>query len=61
MNQAVKAVVNQNLFDAQVTLVYNIGETAFKQSTLVKAWNAGHYKTVADQFSRWSKGSENKC
>ncbi|MGA6135872.1 lysozyme [Acinetobacter dispersus] len=56
VNQAVKVVVNQNQFDALVSLAYNIGETAFKGSTLVKELNAGNYEAAADQFPKWNRG-----
>ncbi|NNP75577.1 lysozyme [Acinetobacter sp. Ac_3412] len=56
INQAVKVVVNQNQFDALVSLAYNIGETAFKGSTLVKELNTGNYKAAADQFPKWNRG-----
>ncbi|WP_332604837.1 lysozyme [Acinetobacter sp. ESBL14] len=56
VNQAVKVVINQNQFDALVSLTYNIGEAAFKGSTLVKQLNAGNYKVAADQFLQWNKG-----
>ncbi len=56
INQAVKVVVNQNQFDALVSLAYNIGEAAFKGSTLVKQLNAGNSKAAADQFTVWNKG-----
>ncbi|WP_332604790.1 lysozyme [Acinetobacter sp. ESBL14] len=56
VNQAVKVMINQNQFDALVSLAYNIGETAFKGSTLVKQLNAGNYKAAADQFPQWNKG-----
>ena len=56
VNQAVKVVLNQNQFDALVSLAYNIGEAAFKGSTLVKQLNAGNSKAAADQFTVWNKG-----
>ncbi|MCH7292314.1 lysozyme [Acinetobacter sp. ANC 3926] len=56
VNQAVKVVVNQNQFDALVSLAYNIGEAAFKGSTLVKQLNAKDYAGAADQFPQWNKG-----
>ena len=56
VNQAVKVVLNQNQFDALVSLTYNIGEAAFKGSTLVKQLNAGNSKAAADQFTVWNKG-----
>ena len=56
VNQAVKVVINQNQFDALVSLTYNIGEGAFKGSTLVKELNAGYYKAAADEFPKWNRG-----
>lgn len=56
VNQAVKVVVNQNQFDALVSLTYNIGEKAFKDSTLLAKLNKGDYIGAADQFPRWNKG-----
>ncbi|PKF33439.1 lysozyme [Acinetobacter proteolyticus] len=56
VNQAVKVVVNQNQFDALVSLTYNIGEQAFKDSTLLKKLNASDFMSSADQFPKWNRG-----
>lgn len=53
VNSSVKVPLNQNQFDALVSLAYNIGSSAFKSSTLVKKLNAGDYKGAADQFNVW--------
>lgn len=53
VNSSVKAPLNQNQFDALVSLAYNIGSSAFKSSTLVKKLNAGDYQGAADQFNVW--------
>ena len=53
VNSAVKVPVSQNQFDALVSLAYNIGSTAFKNSTLVKRLNEGNYKAAANQFDVW--------
>jgi len=45
--------LNQNQFNALVSLAYNIGEKAFTGSTLVKRLNEGNYKAAADQFLVW--------
>ena len=55
VNSAVKVSINQNQFDALVSLAYNIGEKAFSNSTLVKKLNTGDYQGAADQFSAWNK------
>lgn len=56
VNTAVKVQLNQNQFDALVSLTYNIGIGAFKGSTLLKQLNAKDYKGAAEQFSRWNRG-----
>ena len=53
VNSAVKTEVNQNQFDALVSLAYNIGTNAFKNSTLIKQLNEGNYKAAANQFDAW--------
>jgi len=53
VNSSVKVPLNQNQFDALVSLAYNIGSSAFKSSTLVKKLNSGDYKGSADQFNVW--------
>ena len=45
--------MNQNQFDALVSLAYNIGTGAFNKSTLVKKLNAGDIRGAADQFDVW--------
>lgn len=53
VNKAVNVPLNQNQFDALVSLAYNIGSTAFKNSTLVQRLNEGDYKGAANQFDVW--------
>lgn len=55
----VKVVINQNQFDALVSLVYNIGPANFKSSTLLRLLNLTDYQGAADQFPRWNKGRVN--
>lgn len=55
VNDAVTAVLNQDQFDALVSLTFNIGAHAFKESTLLKMLNAGQYEDAAGQFCRWDK------
>src|SRR6478609_4928710 len=52
---AVKVPLNQNQFDALVSLCFNIGEGAFAKSTLVRKLNAGDYQGAAEQFLVWNK------
>ena len=53
VNNAVKVPLNQNQFDALVSLAYNIGTDAFSKSTLVKKLNANNIRGAADQFDVW--------
>ena len=53
VNDAVNIPLNQNQFDALVSLTYNIGAAAFSKSTLVKKLNAGDIRGAADQFDVW--------
>jgi lysozyme len=55
VNKTTKGL-NQNQFDACVSLCYNIGREAFTSSTLVKMINAGTAQDlIAPQFLRWNK------
>ena len=53
VSKAVTVALNQNQFDALVSLAYNIGASAFSQSTLVKKLNANDIRGAADQFDVW--------
>ena len=55
VNSAVAVPINQNQFDALVSLAYNIGTGAFKESTLLKKLNESDYKAAAAQFAVWNK------
>lgn len=67
VNNYVKTTINQNQFDALVCLVFNIGATNFKASTMLKLLNDGSLDKVPAQFMRWVfagnvrlKGLENR-
>lgn len=53
LNILVKVNINQNQFDALMSLIYNIGVENFKQSTLLKFINNRLFDKVPDQFRRW--------
>lgn len=55
VNKALQVVTNQNQFDALVSLCYNIGISAFTNSTLVKKINKGDYIGASKEFARWNK------
>lgn len=48
-----KQPLNQNMFDALVSFTFNVGKTAFLNSTLLKLINKGDYKSAWEQFDRW--------
>ena len=45
----------QHEFDAFVSLAYNIGESAFCKSTLVRKLNAGDYAGACREILKWDK------
>lgn len=49
------AATTQAQFDAMVSLAYNIGLQAFRESTLLRLHLEGDYAGAAAQFSRWNK------
>lgn len=57
VNQVVKVSLTQNMFDALVSFVYNVGSTAFRTSTLVEQLNKGQYEKAASEFLRWNKSA----
>lgn len=55
VNSYVTVPLTQNMFDALVSLAYNIGSGAFKDSTLLSKLNQADYTAAADQFEAWVK------
>lgn len=57
VNRLVRIQLNQNQFDALVSLVFNIGggQQGFAGSSLLKLLNAGEIIAAAAQFPRWDK------
>lgn len=47
---------NQNQYDAFVSLAYNIGETGFRRSSVLRFFNAGQDEKAAKAFALWNKG-----
>lgn len=52
---AVSVVVNQNEWDAMVSLAFNIGGSAFLHSTLVRLLNSQDFDGAGNQFLIWNK------
>lgn len=55
VNNFVTTELNQNQFDALVDFVFNVGATAFKNSTMLKLLNTGDIANAALEFARWNK------
>lgn len=59
VNVLVKSNVSQNQFNALVSLAYNIGITAFKNSTVLRRVNNNpNDPTIKDAFMMWTKNEE---
>ena len=56
VSQVVKVFLHQHQFDALVSFAFNVGLTAFRQSTLLRRLNGGEpAERVAAEFLRWNK------
>lgn len=53
VNNNVHAPLTQNQFDALVSFVFNIGETQFVRSTLLKKLNKLDYSGACGEFDKW--------
>lgn len=53
INQLVKVPLTQSAYDALCDFVYNVGITAFKNSTLLKKLDIKDYSGAALEFIRW--------
>lgn len=51
--RGVKVKLTQEQYDALVSFVFNIGETKFYRSTLLRKLNAGDCIGAAKEFDRW--------
>lgn len=49
----VRVPLNQNQYDALISFIYNIGETRFASSTLLKLLNEKQYELAGKQLMRW--------
>lgn len=57
VNELVKSEINQNQFDAMVSLCYNIGGSNFHKSSVLKKVNLNPSDpSIADSFALWNRG-----
>ena len=55
VNQVILLPMTQNQFDSMVLLCYNIGESGFARSSVVRHFNQGNLQKAADSFLLWNK------
>lgn len=55
VNTLVRVQISQPMFDALVSLTFNIGAFAFERSTLLRVLNHRDYLGAANQFPMWKK------
>ncbi len=56
VSRLVTVTINQNEYDAMVSLAYNIGAGAFGRSTVLKRLNNGDRVGAAKAFEMWTRG-----
>lgn len=55
VQQALHRPATDKQLAAMTSLAYNVGLSAFRDSTLLRKFNAGEISAAADQFQRWSR------
>ncbi len=55
VKRGVKVEINDNQYSALVSLCYNIGETRFATSTVLKRVNARDFNGAAEAFAMWNR------
>jgi len=55
IKRCVTVPLHQHEYDAYISLSYNIGQTAFCGSTLVRKLNAQDYESACKQILRWDR------
>ena len=51
--------LSDNQFAALASFVFNLGEGAFKKSTLLRRLNDGNYRAVPEELAKWNKITQN--
>lgn len=55
LKECVTVPLHQHEYDAYISLAYNIGPTAFCNSSLVRKLNAGDYEGSCKEILRWNR------
>lgn len=54
LKQCVRVPMHQHEYDAFLSFSYNVGSSAFCNSTMARKLNAGDYPGACAEFSRWT-------
>ena len=57
VERLVTVPLNQGMFDALVSFVFNLGDGRLRDSTLLDRLNGQDYAAAAREFDRWVKGT----
>lgn len=60
VNSLVNVDLTQSQYDALVSFTYNVGASAFKNSTMLKLINKGQLDKVPNEFSKWIYAGKKK-
>lgn len=55
INQSVTVPLSQSQFNSLVSFAYNVGVSAFENSTLLGRLNAGDYIGATEELERWNR------
>lgn len=61
LSNLIKVKLSQGQFNALVIFAYNIGLSAFENSTLLSRLNAGNFACVPSELRRWNKSGGKVC
>jgi len=56
VDHMVRVRLTEGQRSALISLAFNVGSVALKESTLLRLLNAGDYRGAGEQFLRWNKG-----
>jgi lysozyme len=55
VKRMVRVPISQPMYDALVSLTFNVGERAVSRSTLMRQLNSKNYTRACQEFSKWNK------
>jgi lysozyme len=61
LKQCIRVPMHQHEYDAFLSFSYNVGSSAFCNSTMARKLNAGDYAGACAEFSRWTLFQGKDC